>query len=233
MYSPFLSGWSGRVITRSLLLSLVLTSGAGLGSLFDLPVGIPTASATVLAELSVDQMTDGADAIVRGTVISQWVMLNPAGHVVTRALVQVERVWKGQVVAGEVIAVDSPGGDYMGLMADVASAARFSDGEAVFLFLSSVYNGQGWTPVGMFQGKYSIRQNPVDGSEMPVRFTVSYEREFDARFIPHPAPVDRISMEKLGAPVEQRLQNGWDGKPIPGISPERLRQINRLAPGVR
>lgn len=233
MYSPFLSGWAGRVITRSLLLSLLLTSGAGVASLFELPVGLPTASATVLAELSVEQMTDGAEAIVRGTVVSQWVMLNPAGHIVTRALVQVDRVWKGQLVAGEVIAVDSPGGDYMGLMADVPSAARFSEGEAVFLFLSSVYHGQGWTPVGMFQGKYSIRQNPVDGSEMPVRFTVSYERDFDARFLPHPAPADRISMENLGARVERRVESGWDGKPIPGISPERLRQINRLAPGVR
>ncbi len=193
----------------------------------------PVAEATTLAPLSTEQMTDAADLIVRGRVISQWVMTNQAGYIVTRALIEVERAYKGEVSVGEVLSVDSPGGDYFGMMANTESAARFSAGEEVFLFLNRVYHGEGLTPVGMFQGKYSIRQNPVDGSEMPVRFTVPYTKPYDARFIPHPPVEERIHLSDLEATVLQRVEIGWDGRPIPGISADRLRQINRLQPGVQ
>ena len=193
----------------------------------------PEAEATTLSPLSTEQMTDAADLIVRGRVISQWVMTNPAGYIVTRALIDVERAYKGDVAVGEVLSVDSPGGDYFGMLANTQLAARFSAGEEVFLFLNRVYHGAGLTPVGMFQGKYSIRQNPADGSDMPVRFTVPYTKPYDARFIPHPPVEERIHLSDLEAAVLQRVGIGWDGQPIPGMSADRLRQINRLQPGVQ
>ena len=193
----------------------------------------PEATATTLAPLTVEQMTDAADLIVRGKVVSQWVMVSPANTVITRTLVQVSRVYKGAVQPGEALAVDTPGGNYFGQIVDPGAAARFSEGEDVLLFLNRIYQGQGLTTVGMFLGKFSVRQNPADGSEMPVRFTVPYAQNFDARFIPHPPAAERIRMEEMEAFVLNRVAVGWDGQPIPGISQERLREINSLQPGVQ
>lgn len=193
----------------------------------------PEAAATTLAPLTVEQMTDAADLIVRGRVVSQWVMTSPANTVITRTLVEVSRVYKGAIQPGEALAVDSPGGNYFGQIVDPGAAARFSEGEDVLLFLNRIYHGEGLTTVGMFLGKFSIRQNPLDGSEMPVRFTVPYARPFDARFIPHPPADERIRLDELEATVLHRVELGWDGQPIPGISQERLREINRLQPGAQ
>jgi hypothetical protein len=38
---------------------------------------------------------------------------------------------------------------------------------------------------------------------------------------------------RLPGLVRARVDLGWDGQPIPGISAERLRTINRIQPGVR
>lgn len=205
----------------------------GISSVVGLSFWSQPVSATSLAPLTQAQMTDASDSIVRGKVISVWTMTNPAGHIVTRALVQVTHSYKGSVAVGTVIPVDSPGGGYVGILSDVAAAARFSVDEDVFLFLATIYHGTAYTPVGMYLGKYTVRQNPVDGSEMPVRFTIPYTQDYDARFIPHPPAAERIRLEDMVKQVEDRVQAGWDGQPIPGVDPAHLREINRLAPGVK
>jgi hypothetical protein len=191
------------------------------------------AAATTLAPLTQVQLVDAADLIVRGKVLSVWTMTNPAHHIVTRALVQVSRSYKGGTAEGTVLTVDSPGGEYAGILSDVDAAARYSVDEDVLLFLNPVYSGEVYSTVGMFLGKYTIRQNPADGSEMPVRFSVPYTRSYDARFIPHPPVAERIRLTDFEAQIQSRLDQGWDGQPIPGASSEHLRVINRLQPGVK
>jgi hypothetical protein len=53
-------------------------------------------------------------------------------------------------------------------------------------------------------------------------------RVFDARFLPHPAPERRVYLDDLVDRVQQRLDKGWDGKPITGISAVELKKINTL-----
>jgi hypothetical protein len=43
----------------------------------------------------------------------------------------------------------------------------------------------------------------------------------------------QVTLQTLENSIRARVDLGWDGKPIPGISAERLRTINRLQPGVR
>jgi hypothetical protein len=51
-------------------------------------------------------------------------------------------------------------------------------------------------------------------------------RPWDARFLPHPPPGERVYLDQVEGRVQVRLASGWDGEPIPGMSPERLQQVN-------
>ena len=191
------------------------------------------AAATSLARLTVDQLTDAADYIVRGEVDEVWTEVDTRAWVYTRAYVRVDEALKGHVDRGDYLMVSELGGEFGGAVNDVEGAARFSSGESVWLFLNEVHDGEDLVPVGMFQGKYTIRQNPADGSDMVVRVTMPYTRKYDARFLPHPPADQRVSLTSLRSQVEGRLASGWDGAPIPGVSSDHLRAINKLQAGVK
>ena len=101
------------------------------------------------------------------------------------------------------------------------------------LYLASRRFGAAYGTVGMMMGKFTIKQNPADGSDMVVRFTVAFPREYDARFIPNPAKDERVSLVSMETAVLKRVTEGWDGNPIPGVSASHLREINKLQPGVK
>jgi hypothetical protein len=188
------------------------------------------ASATVLAPLTTEQKVDAADAIVQGRVTGVTAVLDH-GVVWTRADIEVETVLKGAPPARLV--VESAGGVLNGEVYEVDAAARYAVDEDVVLFLSSHPSRGTWGTVGMALGKYTVRQDPATGGEMVVQYTVPYTRAWDPRFIPHPAVADRVGLDTFEDGVRARVALGWDGKPIPGISSDRLLQINRLQPGVR
>jgi hypothetical protein len=216
-----------RVLSR-LVLASALAVGAGAAG-----VQLPEAQATTLAPLSVEQMTDAADLIVRGTVLDVHTDLDESGYVFTYATVRVEESIKGYAAAGDVLTVESPGGVYDGAVANTESAARYSKDEEVFLFVTEKRHGTAFGTIGLYLGKYTVKQNPVDGAPMVVRFTVPYTQAFDARFVPNPPAAERVSVEALRSRVNARIDAGWDGAPIPGVSSERLHKINKLQPGVR
>ncbi len=66
------------------------------------------AGATSLATLSTEQLTDAADAIVKGTVGSVWTELDDSGKCWTRARVEVEKTLKG--APGPQVVVSQMGG---------------------------------------------------------------------------------------------------------------------------
>lgn len=191
------------------------------------------AAATTIAPLSVEQITDASDLVVRGTVAELRVEMDEHGHVVTYADIEVAEGLKGLVAQGDFLTIEAPGGVLDGAATNVDGAPRFSEGEDVVLFLASKRFGTAWGCVGLFQGKYTVKQDPSTGRDMVVQFAVPYTRTYDARFVPNPPKGERVMLDDLEARVRARVELGWDGKAIPGVSAERLREINRLQPGVR
>lgn len=191
------------------------------------------ASATTVAPLTVDQMTDASDLVVRGTVESIWVDEDDVGILWTRALVHVDAPIKGRVDAGDYVTVEAAGGTLGSRSTLVSGSARYSVGEEAVLFLSSKPMKGVYGTVGMSLGKFTVRPHPLDGTPLVVRFAPSQEKPYDARFIPVPSSAEQVTLSALESSIRTRAQLGWDGKPIPGISAERLGTINRLQPGVR
>ncbi len=216
-----------KVLSR-IALALALTGSA----LVAMPALVP-ASATTLALLSLDQMTDASDLVVRGTVLDTWTDLDPNGNVVSFANIRVAEGMKGAVAAGDFLTVETPGGDLDGTLAVVEGAARYDKDEEVVLFLAEKRFGTSYGTVGLWLGKFTVKPNPRDGQDMVVRFTVPWGQRYDARFLPNPPADQRMSVAQLAQNVRSRVALGWDGKAIPGVSATKLRSINKLQPGVR
>ncbi len=199
-------------------------------------VGLSTpqhANATSFAHLTVDQFTDASTWIVEGRVTRVWSELDPedAHKVWTRAEVEVDAVHKGPGTP-ERIVIDSLGGRYGDTFLAISGRAVFSPGERLFAFLDTVDQGRRLTPVSMFQGKLTVRRAAGETRKhvLQVHPKSSPDYEFDHRFLPHPPPEQRIYLDDLRAKVLARVQVGWDGQPIPGISNEKLAEINDADP---
>jgi len=209
-------------------LGLLLAIGLGAGPIEGIS---STAHATSLVELSVAQLTDASELIVRGTITEVWAERDDRGRIWTRAQVEITEPLKGD--AGDSIIVDQIGGVLHEDAMLVGAAARFSPGEDAIFFLEAQGNGPRFVPVGMFQGKYTVRIDPDSGQEMLVRWALRQDRPYDHRFLPHPDPAERIDLRAFEGAVLDRIELGWDGLPIPGADPAKLRRINKLQPGVK
>ena len=203
---------------RTLLAAGALSLGL---ALFTAP-----AQATTLSELSVDQMTDASDLVVRGTVTEIWNELDANGTIWTRAQVDVAQTLKGD--APQTVIVSQIGGAYGSKLDLVHGAARFSVGEEALFFLEHLGSGN-TTIVGLWQGKYTVRIDPDTANEIGVRFVLAQDSWYDHRFLPHPAPEQRVTIDTLEGQVLDRIEHGWDGNPIPGADSEKLARINKLA----
>ncbi len=194
----------------------------GLGSTF--LVSPTEATATTFAPLSVEQMTDVSDYVIRGQVVEVWTEIGGNGHIWTRARVTVTDVFKGPDSPAELI-IDSMGGTYGGNVTSIEGRAVFSEHEELISFLSLQKNGR-LVPVGKFLGKYSIRRAPDTDRSHAMRWHPVGHWEFDARFLPHPRPEDRTYLDDLLTKVSDRVETGWDGQPIPGANTEKLEKVN-------
>lgn len=204
-------------LLRSATLSVALLVTAAIAS-------PPVAHATTFVTMSVDQYTDASTYIVEGKVTAVWTELEPdSGMVWTRAKVQVTDTLKGPDHPTELV-VSSAGGDYGDYHLFVPAAAVFSVDEDVFLFLSD--RGGRLTPIQAFQGKYTIRRAPGDAEPYVRTWQTSRGVAFDARFLPHPSPENRVYLSELRQQVEDHLAQPWDGQPIPGLDLPHLREIN-------
>lgn len=182
------------------------------------------ARATSFAELTLEQFTDASDYIVRGEVQSVWTEVDERGRVWTRARVKVSETLKGPDAPEELI-VDSMGGTHGAHFLDVPGQAVFSEHEELFVFLTRMENGR-LVPVSKFQGKYTIRRAPDDTRQHVMRFHPREGVRFDARFLPHPPLERREYLDQVVERVQERLDHGWDGQPIPGLTEQRLQTIN-------
>lgn len=188
-----------------------------------------SAEATTMVPLSIDQMVDLSSTVVRGKVTNVWAEPDATTHTVwTYAQVEVEKVFKGDT-STDILVVEQPGGTWGTTDTLVESVARFSVGEEGYFFVEELASGRSVT-AGMYQGKYNIIFDPYSRQELAVRFSVDPRRDFDHRFIPLPPKKNRVSADDFEQTIEEAVDNGWDGQPIPGVSLEKLERINKKQP---
>ncbi|GEM_PF-798288 len=183
-----------------------------------------SAQATTLVELTTDQLVFGSDAVIRGKVVEVWTEQDERGVVWTRAQVAVEQTYKGDKSQTAYI-IDQVGGTWGKAHTVVHGAARFSADEEVVLFLEKLGNGK-VVPVGMTQGKYTVRLDPYSREMLVQQFAPAPTQDYDHRFIPLPKAESRNFLADLEDQISNRLTAGWDGEPIPGTTLERLERIN-------
>lgn len=187
----------------------------------------PEAHATTIARLSLEQYVDASIYVVRGTVVEVWTSLDEGDLVWTHARVKVSETLKGPDAPKELV-VSSLGGTHGDLEVVVPGAAEFSVGEDNLLFLTTSGPKRYLVPVGKHTGKLIIRRAP--GEDRPYAMTFHPDRRvaYDGRFLPHPPAVERQYLDDVLARVHARLEQGWDGKAIPGLSNAELIDINKL-----
>ena len=187
------------------------------------------AEATTMVPLSMDQIVDLSSTVVRGKVTNVWTEPDSTTHTVwTYAQVEVEKVFKGNPTT-DILVVEQPGGVWGTTETLVESVARFSVGEEGYFFVEQLNSGRSVT-AGMYQGKYNIIFDPYSRQELAVRFAVDPRRDYDHRFIPLPPQKNRVSVQDFELTIEESVNNGWDGQPIPGVSMEKLEKINKRQP---
>ena len=187
---------------------------------------LTAAQATSLATLDMAQLTDAADVIVRGTVTEIWTERDDAGMVWTVAQVEVASVFKGDDDT-ELLLVSQPGGQWGDRATHVLGVARFSVGEDTYLFVDQNEAGRTLL-VGMFQGKFNTQMDPHARELVVTRFPVAVDAAFDHRFIPLPPADKRVTLSEFEVELIEMVADGWDGRPIPGLSSAELRRINGM-----
>lgn len=123
------------------------------------------AAATVFIVPDDTELIDKADAIVTGVITSARGQVS-GRYVESEYQFEVEETFKGSPSAGSAILITSPGGTTGTLMTRVESAAHFSAGDHVLLFLTAT--GNAWTPTDMTIGKFRFAQTSR-GSSVLVR----------------------------------------------------------------
>jgi sugar lactone lactonase YvrE len=201
-----------------------LFSALAMAMVLGLAAPIQPANASYFAQMTVEDMSDAATYIVEGTVTRVWTELSEREIVWTRAEVKLIDQLKGDKLP-ETIIVDSMGGSHHGYELAVIGQAVFSEGEHLFTFLHQNRAGR-LVPVAKFLGKYTVRRAPGERRHHLVTWHPSKSFDFDHRFIPHPAAADRIYFDAFADQIRDHLNTPYDGREIPGISVERLKQLN-------
>lgn len=221
IHGPGSHPWQARVGVMPLFRAAVLAAMVGVAAMS------ATAGATTMMPMTIEQFTDASTYIVEGKVTEVWTELDTSsGMVWTNARVAVTTTYKGPASPSELI-VSSAGGEYGDYSVWVPSMAVFSVDEDVFLFLAEIRDGR-LAPVSKFAGKYTVRRAPGERESYVRTWEPARLETFDARFLPHPAVANRFYLSDLREQVRSHLAEGWDGKPIPGLAPSKLSEINTV-----
>jgi hypothetical protein len=121
-------------------------------------------SAALLIPLSIEELSQSADVIVHGTVLSKTCLRDPDGRIYTRVELQLHEVWKGSVSSNTFTLVHS--GGILGEERVVSSAqVEYDVGEEVAAFLRLNQRGEGVT-LGLVQGKFHVSTDRTTGEKL-------------------------------------------------------------------
>ncbi|MDX2013042.1 MAG: hypothetical protein SFW67_22805 [Myxococcaceae bacterium] len=175
------------------------------------------AFATTLIAMDVPALTKAADVVVRGTVVrveARWTM--DRARIVTDNEILVTQVYKGNVVAKTVVAMQ-PGGVVGDLGQKVHGAATFALGDEVVVFLER--RGDRFSVVGLAQGRLTVDRS---GAEPVVRGGEEELFLVDAKsHQPVKAPIEPMTLSRLEAVMRESL---------PATAPEPVSPKGALSP---
>ncbi|MHB1847309.1 MAG: hypothetical protein ACYCWW_20995 [Deltaproteobacteria bacterium] len=146
---------SNPLLPRRLLASVGALSGLALALAF----AAPEARAIVMEALSLEQLTQRADAVVHGQVVGQTVRREGTNLWTTTEL-RVAEPLKG-TAAGN-LTFEQLGGTLDGRTQRIAGDAVFTLGEDVVVFLTKT--PKGYVLYGFSQGKFTVAEDPVSGA---------------------------------------------------------------------
>jgi hypothetical protein len=169
----------------------------------------PSARATMLVRLSLEQLSQAATVVVRGRVLTEESRWNPAHtQIVTLTTVQVSQSVKG--APPTFVTIAQPGGTVGNVHLRVAGTVYFRPQDEFYFFLEpDPAEPPRFLLVGMLQGAYRIVRDPMNGAERVIHplsgFAVSERglREEAGRAAVTPEPMFRRELEgALARPLE-------------------------------
>jgi hypothetical protein len=130
-----------------------------------LAIGTTPARATVVRQLSLEELTLGADAIVHGRVVRTGTQGAARGNPMPFSVARIEVI---EWIAGDdpqpAIVVREPGARWAGRAVTMGGVPRYREGDEVLVFLAR--RGPHYRTYGLAQGAFFIG-NDADGSQPP------------------------------------------------------------------
>jgi hypothetical protein len=124
-----------------------------------------SAFASTLQRMSLDQLSEASTEVIRGHVVSQETLWNPAHtRIYTYTTLAVEQTYKGNPAS--TLIVQQPGGTIGNVHVFVAGTIQFRLQAGYVLFLErSAADPSKFLPVGMMQGAYRIYRDATTQEE--------------------------------------------------------------------
>ena len=113
--------------------------------------------------LSIDQLTEQSEVVLRGKVLSKSCQRDPEGRIYTKVELQVDEVGKGTVAEKRFTVVH--GGGVLGeKRVKVSGQVEYAIGEEVVVFLVLNQRGEGVT-LSLAQGKFHLWKDDATGAQ--------------------------------------------------------------------
>ncbi len=119
--------------------------------------------AVLMKSLPIEELSQKADLVVLGTVLSKSCHRDDSGRIYTKVQLRVDEVWKGSVATNSFTIVHG-GGTVGNRRVEVSGQAEYQVGEEVVTFLRLNQRGEGVT-IGLAQGKFCVGADPATGEK--------------------------------------------------------------------
>ena len=167
------------------------------------------ANGTTLLRLSLAQMTNTAQAIVRARCVGNTTGWD-AGEIWTFSSFEAEEVWRGAPPARFTVRL--LGGRVGNLTSNVSGVPRFQAGEDVVLFLEPTARGD-FSVVSWEQGTFRIRHDLALGTETVTQGTAAFSTLDPASHRFEAEGIRRMPLENFRARVYATLRTETSRKP--------------------
>jgi hypothetical protein len=117
--------------------------------------------AVLMKSLPIEELSQKADLIVLGTVLSKSCQRDDSGRIYTKIELQVIEVWKGSLATNSFTIVHG-GGTVGNRRVEVSGQVEYEVGEEVVAFLRLNQRGEGVT-IGLAQGKFRVWTDKATG----------------------------------------------------------------------